>query len=111
MEEPLSIVGKMLLVGFSVSVCAVLLADDARHRRWIMLFGLGCLASFVLYHTIGPVRMGVAALIAYWYWHLFRTPGEEEDPRSVVSSKQSKPAIEAAVEQNALSGDVARIRR
>ena len=72
MGEPLSFIGQTLLVGFSVSVCLLLLADDARHRRWIMLFGLGCLASFVLYHTIGPVRMGVAALIAYWYWHLFQ---------------------------------------
>jgi hypothetical protein len=111
MGEPLSFIGQTLLVGFSVSVCLLLLADDARHRRWIMIFGLGCLASFILFHTIGPIRMGVAALVAYWYWHLFRTKGEEEDSRRGVSSKGSEPAIEAAVEQNALAGDVARIRR
>ena len=111
MGEPLSIIGQMLLAGFAVSVCLVLLADNARHRRWIMVFGLGCLTTFILYSAMGLIRLGVAALVVYWYWHLFRTSGEKKDPRPGVPATESEPAIEAAVEQDALPSDVARIRR
>lgn len=105
MGESLSFIGQMLLAGFAVSVALVLFADDARHRRWVMAFGLACLVGFILYQTMGLFRMGVAALIGYWYWHLFWKSGGEG------ASTGSDPAIEAAVEQDALPGDVAGIRR
>ena len=105
MGEPLSFIGQVLLAGFAVSAALVLFADDARHRRWVMAFGLACLAGFILYQTMGLFRMGVAAVIGYWYWHLLWKSGRER------ASTGSDPAVEAAVEQDALPGDVARIRR
>jgi hypothetical protein len=111
MDEPLSIVGQIALVGFSVSVVLVLLANSDRYRRWFIAFGLTSLVGSFLYDAMGIFRLGVMVLVGYWYWHLFRTSGEEDATRPGDAATKSDPAIEAAVEQDALSGDVARIRR